>query len=447
MGNVSNLQRNMNSLIGSGGHRLDTGGVQITNDAKGFSVMSRMQDTGVANLRGSLSNIVAAHERLSKANSWVNSVNTRIAEGNSMVDALNVRGYEQISQMKAEDIARNYNIGMQDAQNAVNYAKYMEGYSRGKNYNSGTSAQGNLSIGGGLSGNIGFTKTNMGTDTSTENVAKALKGLQASASISGGIGTNVNASNSRLYGNQEQIAEGKDINSLRSGYENVMKQLSTNEKNDEITGLARDRSEAIQNVESLTQEKSQAENELKQAEMGYQSTKQSAVTFDENIADDFVGIAQERYDMSENQAKELLNSHRPEDQDRRKKLIDATIRRQSVRYNFDLPQIETPNRSENMSFNKADLQNEYNAKEQITQSKINDTSEMISQTKQENQTRRAIIAGTVNEKITKTSSEISGETQDVSAKNEAVKQKVKERSKDGALWSAGKVLWSKDDDN
>ena len=318
MGNVSNLQRNMNSLIGSGGHRLDTGGVQITNDAKGFSVMNRMQDTGIANLRGSLSSVVAAHERVNEAHSHVNSVNTRLAEGKSVLDAINVRGYEQVSQMKADDMVKSYGTGSQDAQNAVEYAKYMDSKTKGKAYNSGTSAQGNLGLGGTLSGSLGFTKTKMG-DSGTDKAAETLKGLQASASISGGVGTGVNASNTRMYGSQEQIIEGKDINELKSSYENVMKQLSTSEKNDEITGLARDRSEAIQNVNSLNREKTVADNELKQAEIGFQRMKQSAVTFDENLNDDFVGIAEERYGMTSNAAKELLNSHRPEDQAKRKK--------------------------------------------------------------------------------------------------------------------------------
>ena len=294
-------------------------------------------------------------------------------------------------------------------------------------------------MGGVFSGNLGFSKTKMG-DTGTEKADETLKGLQASVSISGGVSTGVNASNTRIYGSQEQIVNGKDINELKSSYENVMKQLSTSEKNDEITGLARDRSAAIQNVNSLNREKTAAENELKQAEMGFQRMKQSAVTFDENLNDDFVGIAEERYGMTSNAAKELLNSHRPEDQAKRKKLIDATITRQTVRYNFDLPDIAVPDKSSDLNFNKQDLENEYAAKEQITQSKIDDTNEMIAQTKRENQARRAGISDKVDEKIAANKADIAQEKQDIQSKGEAVKRQVKKRSKDGAIWSAGKEI-------
>lgn len=47
MGNTSELRRNHNSLIASGGRKLDTGGVMIINDAKtDLSVRQQLQDTG-----------------------------------------------------------------------------------------------------------------------------------------------------------------------------------------------------------------------------------------------------------------------------------------------------------------------------------------------------------------------------------------------------------------
>jgi len=356
MGNVSKLQRNMNSLIGSGGHRLDTGGVQITNDAKGWSVMNRMQDTGIANFRGSLSSILTAHERLNEARSWTKSANTRLSEGESVMNSLAARSYEQVAQMKTDEISQRLGISADRAQSISNAWRYMDSQMNGRNYSSGTGAQGNLSLSGGIGGNLGFSKTNMG-DSGTDKAAETLKGLQANLSINGGIETGVNAGNTKLYGSQEQIAKDQAYNEQKSIAENGLKMLAASERNDETTGLAREWSSSKQNVNSLMREKTNAENELKQAEIGFQRMKQSAVTFDENITDDFVGIAQERYDLSENQSKELLNSHRPEDQAIRRKLIDATIERTAVRNRIDLPDIKTPERSGNLDFNESNLEN------------------------------------------------------------------------------------------
>ena len=306
MGNVSNLQRNMNSLIGSGGHRLDTGGVQITNDAKGFSVMNRMQDTGIANLRGSLSSVVAAHKRVSEAHSHVNSVNARLAEGKSMLDAINTRQYEQVSQLKSDDMVRNYGIGSQDAQNVVEYAKYMDSKTKGKSYNSGTSAQGNLGLGGVLSGSLGFSKTKMG-DTGTEKAAETLRGLQVSASINGGVSTGVNASNARIYGSQAQIDEAQTYNYHKSRVESAMKSLGTSERNDELTSIARDYNKNIQEMDSLSKAMEINQSRIIQAEKNVQESIHTTISLDDNLLDDFiVGAKKVNPEMSDNQAKELF---------------------------------------------------------------------------------------------------------------------------------------------
>ena len=106
---------------------------------------------------------------------------------------------------------------------------------------------------------------------------------------------------------------------------------------------------------------------------------------------------------------------------------------------LEKPQIDT----EKLNFNKQSLENTYQSKEQIVQSKIDDTREMIEQTKVANQARRGGIGDKVDEKIVTNKADIAQEKQEIQAKGEAIKQKVKERAKDGAIWSAGKELLEK----
>ena len=72
---------------------------------------------------------------------------------------------------------------------------------------------------------------------------------------------------------------------------------------------------------------------------------------------------------------------------------------------------------------------------------------MIEQTKGANHARVGRIGDKVDEKIVTNKADIAQEKQEVQAKGEAVKQKVKERAKDGSIWSAGKETWGSIKDN
>jgi hypothetical protein len=117
-----------------------------------------------------------------------------------------------------------------------------------------------------------------------------------------------------------------------------------------------------------------------------------------------------------------------------------------------LPNINTPTKGD-LNFNKQVLEEGYRSKEQLTQNKLEETKEMISQTKMENQSRRSLITEVVNEKITQADSEIAQGKQGLQSKSELIKQKVKERGSKGSIKSAWDETkdsfnpWHKDDDN
>ncbi len=306
MGNVSNLQRNMNSLIGSGGHRLDTGGVQITNDAKGFSVMNRMQDSGPRGIRGVFSRSEAQQEQIRNMNSEQKSMRTAYSNFESAANNQVSQFSERLSNMKAEEISNRVNVRAEEGKSLGESARYVEAHNKGKSFNSGTNAHGTVGLGGAISGSLGLTKTKMG-DLGTDKAAEALMGLQASASINGGVGTGVNASNTRIYGSQAQIDEAQTYNYHKSRVESAMKSLGTSERNDELTSIARDYNKNIQEMDSLSKAMEVNQSRIIQAEKNVQESIHTTISLDDNLLDDFiVGAKKANPEMSDNQAKELF---------------------------------------------------------------------------------------------------------------------------------------------
>ena len=138
--------------------------------------------------------------------------------------------------MKADDIARENNMTAQEGETISNAAKNVETWNKGKRYNSGTSAQDNLSASGVLGATFGL-KTGHGE---TDKAEEMLKSFQAGASISGGVGTGINASNSRIYGSQESAVDEKTYAESKATMEGFIKKVAASERNDELTSLSRD---------------------------------------------------------------------------------------------------------------------------------------------------------------------------------------------------------------
>ena len=130
MGNVTNLQRNMNSLIGSGGYRLDTRGVQITNDAKGFSVMNRMQDSGPRGIRGVFSHSEAQQEQIRNMESQQSSMRTAYGNLHSSAENRVSQFSERLSNMKAEEISNRLNMSVEEVESLGESARYVEAYNK-----------------------------------------------------------------------------------------------------------------------------------------------------------------------------------------------------------------------------------------------------------------------------------------------------------------------------
>lgn len=440
MGNVSNLQRNMNSLIGSGGHRLDTGGVMITNDAKGLSTSVYAQDSGPNSIAASMANIVSAQESVRNQQAIVNSETHRLAETMASRESQGGSISERMSHMTADDIAREYNMTAQEGETISNAVKNVDAWNKGKGYNSGTSAQGNLSLGGAISGSIGFAKTGHGE---TDKAEGALKNLQASASISGGAGTNVNASNSRIYGSQESAIDEKTYAESKAVMDGFIKKLAASERNDELTSLSREYVRTLSEENSQTQDLAISKSKLAQAEQSYQSSLTGSVTVNKNQMEDFVHhITKGGQEMSAQQAKDLLQTN-PNDP-RVKESLAHIVRsyRSYPSSNASGPKLGNTN----LNFNENDLKDRYDTKEAITQNKIGKIDDGMNQMRAENKLRREDINARTEKGLSSAEESIKTDHADIDAKNKVVQDKVKEQKDKWLITRAKDQLFGGDDD-
>jgi conjugal transfer mating pair stabilization protein TraG len=234
MGNVSQLQRNMNSLVAAGGHRLDTGTVQIQQDASGRSVMTQMQDTGPTNLTGAMANIGSYQESLRNIRAQSNQYAVSANEARSRATQIQGQFSESVSKMKAEDFSKVTGQSSAFSKAFTDAMKYVDAKNKGRNYTSGTGAQAGLSAGAGLGASLGW---NSGTPKNSGE--RKLKDLSLQARIGGDMGTNIQASNSRVYGSSEQIADEKAYAENQSIVDTGMRSLAASERNDDVTRMAR----------------------------------------------------------------------------------------------------------------------------------------------------------------------------------------------------------------
>ena len=212
-----------------------------------------------------------------------------------------------------------------------------------------------------------------------------------------------------------------------------MKTLVTSERNDELTSIARDYNKNIQEMDSLSKAMEINQSRIIQAEKNVQESIHTTISLDDNLLDDFiVGAKKANPEMSDNQAKELFFRGDRNSEEYKEAVHYVQAINRPTESKLEKPQIDT----EKLKFNEQSLENTYLEKEKIIQSKIDETSEMIAQTKGENQARRENITEAVNDRIAKTDTEITQGKQEVQAKGEAVKQKVKERGNKGAIKSA-----------
>jgi hypothetical protein len=160
------------------------------------------------------------------------------------------------------------------------------------------------------------------------------------------------------------------------------------------------------------------------------------------MMEDFVDIATRRDPgLTENEAKKLLSSRSPEDQSLKQASIREVVSRNSARTSSERPFMRQPEMNKGkLSFTEDSLKQDYESKEQITQHGIDEFGDKMESKKEQIQIRREKIGTTVDARLGNTNSEIKLGKERIVTAGEKVKQGVKKRGKDGALWSAGREL-------
>ena len=435
MGNTTQFQKNMNSLIASGGHKVDTGGVQITQDAGGWSVMNRAQDTGARSLNGSFADAYSQMNSIRMLESEQKSLQTRYSEAKNTAQSVRAQFSERIANTNAEDISKSHQMSIAQAKTLTEAARQNTLYEKAKHFSSGTNAQGGFALGINAGGGNKIPRnTSQETEQSGGKAKNLISKLASLISISGSTGTSVQASNSRNHNMSENIVDEEAYSKNQSIIENGMKQIAQSERNDELTSLAKEGERSIQEINSLAKDMAINQAKIKQADQAFQNTVTNTISSNNNYVEDFVEVAKERNpNLTTNQAKELFFSGDRNDP-LRQKVIQSVMRRNNQHHTFAISQPDTSK----LNFNESDLKTNYNAKAQATQTSIDNAEENIAEAKENNEITKELISEKVNRMEKEARENLTTGKSEVETKGEAIKQSVKKREKDGALWTAGR---------
>lgn len=410
LNNMSQLQRNFSSSLSAGGHILDTGGMQIRNDASGFSAVNQSVSSGVVDLSS------AQNDAEEFRRGYIDSVQksqdaaAKLSNSESLSHSETARLAHSFSRMSANDIAEKYSIGQDKAQQIAQDARILDQHYTGHSYTDQTRAGGNLSVGAGLGSKLG-----------------KIGGL---FNAGGGINGGVESSNASNYGDSTQSSSSNSIAETERSFNSSIKDIASSNRNDEVTQLARDHVDTLSKMSQYSQEKAFSEHMAKSYQESY--NRASSMTFSErrNLTDAAFEIATKEQGYTMSEASRMTRSQRTEDRAIAQSWFDTAKEREESRNHPSMP---TMNQAVNWNeYDQQTAQNEIKTefsegKRQI-QNKFDDYDNKI-KTDAKN---AKIHVASQNTNVDQKRSEIEG-------RKAKIEQKVKERSDDGAVWSAGKT--------
>lgn len=412
MGNVSELQRNHNSLLASGGHKLDTGGVMIINDAKGFSVMQRRQDSGERSIYNTMVDTVSITNGLKDLRSEQQTVSMRLGYAESVMENSRAPFSERISQMTAEDIAYQYNMTLSSSQNLLDAVHQNQRFDMGRQYSGGTNAQYGMGFGG-----SGSAKDRL------------------LSLFSGNVGTSAHASNTQNFGDSESAFNEMAYNKNNATIENAMKHVANSGRNDELTSHAKEYANAKQEVTSLTKDQANIQARIDQTERALQNMQSTTLTVSGNAMKDYVKMAQKQNPhLTENQAKEQFftaNANNPAHQ----RVLKEMQSQNTARYNTEASKYKTPDVSET-NFSKDEMQQRYANEKTKIETRMASTEKEI--TKGQLDVRNKKNASEQNFKIkdVETSNKITEGQRNIKDGKEQIKNSVDKRASHGSIREA-----------
>lgn len=436
--NISQLQRNLSSSLSAGGHVLDTGGLQIRNDASGFSVANRASSSGMSDFSSSLQSTEALRKGYISSEQMARNASIKYAEQESIAQSETFSLAHSLSKMSANEISEKFGIGIDEATQIHNDAKILGQYSRGQSYTDQTKAGINASGGVSLGGGVGAGKPGVSEDAGL--LKKGLSiirgGLSAGVGVAGGIDS-VNATNAA---NSEQSVTSDSISEAQKRFTSSMLNLANSSRSDEVTKSAQNLASTISQMQQLSKDKTYYENQAKSFQEGYDRANSFSYTERVNLRDAAMEIAMKEYNVSQNEAIRIMDSNNYADVAQRNRWLTTAKERNSAHMSPTMPAMKQP---DFVDFSKHDLERQMRGqfietKNTATESMHHAKNEMIKQ-RNDLYTQQDELSDKVAMKQQDTVSAIKQSGQKIHDKSTNIKHTVDKRSEDGATWSALKT--------
>ena len=417
--NLSQLQRNFSSSLSAGGSRVDTGGVQIINDASGFSTYHQDASTGVTDFSATNSNTEELRIGISESEQRAYAAGLKLANSQSIANTETARIAESISKLSAQDIHEKYGQSSEQAKNILEAARFVDTYNKGHTYNDQTQAGGNLS--GGVSGGI------------------SSKGGGVGATVGVNLSTGVQATNSTNYGDSKQGNRSQEYAESMRTLESFAKDISLSSRSDELTQLARDHQRTLQDVDSYSHDKSYNEQMSKNYQEAY--NRANSLTFAERrkLNDEAWEIGQGK-GYSSDEARRIMNSHDAQDVSIRDSWLMEAQARNAVRMSPNKPAAPTRNsvfQGYSNSIAGEAFEKEYASKVHEGQTAINYLGTEIASERQALHSDSDVLKDGISHGVGNAKADIEQNKQQIANDIDSVKQKEQERSKKttfGAAW-------------
>lgn len=285
--NLSHLQRNYSSSISAGGHTLDTGAMQIRNDASGFKVVNRGVSSGISSLSSSMTELEELRKGWTYAEEQALNAENSLNKAQTVSESETVSMAHTLSSMTAQDIASRYNFSIQEGERLHQAAQIVNQAYAGKNNTDATTA--GISIGGG--------------------------GLGIGASMGANSTNATNSGSSKQASNSKELAKSKEI------LDSFSKDVASSNRNDEVTQLARNHSTTLSQVADYSKRKSYWEKEASSYQESYNKASSRVFSEGSNMRQIMMDIA-DKEGVSAQEAARIIDSFALEDLKKREAWVE-----------------------------------------------------------------------------------------------------------------------------
>jgi conjugal transfer mating pair stabilization protein TraG len=450
MDNLSQLQRSYSSSLSAGGHTLNTGGVQITNDASGFSTINHAVSNGPMDFSATQNDSEEFRKGISESTQRAHDSSVKFSEQESISQNRSARLAHSFSNMSAQDISSRYNVGADKAQQIQQHAQVLDAHNTGHSYSDQTKAGGNLSVGAQAGGVVNINKGTGGAEGSEAGSKSASVNASIGANAGFGLSGGVESSNATNYGDSKQASTSNDIAETQRQFDSYMKDIASSNRNDEVTQWASEQQHALSKMDQYSQEKAYNERMAKSYQESY--NRSSSLSFSEknNLMDHALEIATKERGYTMREASRMMASNNVADKETARSWFMEAKGREAVRMRPSMPAMKQPDwdsgSNGGYSRNRAEssFRGEYQQQKQQVQNKISEHDGKMTSQKEDLQDRKEVTQNIVSGKIKEGDSAISQQKQQIQNKGEQIRQKGKIRSKDGAAWAAIKHTFSSD---